>query len=51
MIAVSVVIVIHGTIDVGGPSTVLNITKERGRLNFFKYVLFKPIFKQKNAQN
>ncbi|XP_051169632.1 sodium-coupled monocarboxylate transporter 2 isoform X2 [Leptopilina boulardi] len=37
MIVVSIVIVIHGTIDVGGVGTVFNITKERGRLNFFNF--------------
>ncbi|XP_043462851.1 sodium-coupled monocarboxylate transporter 1 isoform X2 [Leptopilina heterotoma] len=37
MMIVSIVIVIHGTIDVGGVGTVYNITKERGRLNFFNF--------------
>ncbi|XP_014222164.1 sodium-coupled monocarboxylate transporter 1 isoform X1 [Trichogramma pretiosum] len=37
MIGVSLVIIIHGTIDVGGISTVVNITQERGRLEFFNF--------------
>lgn len=40
MIGVSVVIIMHGTIDAGGFSTVVNVTSERGRLDFFKYALF-----------
>jgi len=38
MIGVSVVIIIQGTINVDGPANVFNVTYERGRLNFFKYV-------------
>lgn len=38
MIGVSVVIIIQGTVNVGGPDNVYNVTAERGRLNFFKYV-------------
>lgn len=38
MIGVSVVIIIQGTINVHGPANVLNVSAERGRLNFFKYV-------------
>jgi hypothetical protein len=39
MIGVSVVIIVQGTISVNGPANVLNVSHERGRLNFFKYVL------------
>lgn len=37
MIGVSVVIIIQGTINVGGPANVLNVTYERGRLDFFNF--------------
>lgn len=37
MIGVSVVIIVQGTVNVGGPANVLNVTYERGRLDFFKY--------------
>lgn len=37
MIGVSVVIIVQGTVNVGGPANVLNVTYERGRLNFFEY--------------
>lgn len=38
MIGVSVVIIVQGTISMNGPANVLNITYERGRLDFFEYV-------------
>lgn len=38
MIGVSMVIIVQGTIGVNGPANVLNVTSERGRLDFFKYV-------------
>lgn len=38
MIGVSVVIIIQGTVNVNGPANVFNVTAERGRLNFLKYV-------------
>lgn len=37
MIGVSVVIIVEGTVNVGGPANVLNVTYERGRLDFFEY--------------
>lgn len=37
MIGVSLVIIIQGTINVRGPANVLNVTSERGRLNFFNF--------------
>ncbi|XP_070164836.1 sodium-coupled monocarboxylate transporter 2 [Polyergus mexicanus] len=37
MIGVSVVIIIQGTVNVGGPANVLNVTAERGRLDFFNF--------------
>ncbi|KAJ8684371.1 hypothetical protein QAD02_020163, partial [Eretmocerus hayati] len=39
MIGVSVIMIMHGTIDAGGFSTVLNVTNERGRLDFFNFDL------------
>jgi len=38
MIGVSMIIIIQGTINIGGPLNVFNVTQERGRLDFFKYV-------------
>lgn len=38
MIGVSIIIIVQGVIDVGGIGTVYNITSQRGRLDFFKYV-------------
>ncbi|KAG7190672.1 hypothetical protein KM043_006750 [Ampulex compressa] len=37
MIGVSVVIIIRGSIDVGGPANVVNVTLSRGRLDFFNF--------------
>ncbi|XP_029668398.1 sodium-coupled monocarboxylate transporter 1 [Formica exsecta] len=37
MIGVSVVIIIQGTVNVGGPVNVFNVTAERGRLDFFNF--------------
>ncbi|XP_063989172.1 sodium-coupled monocarboxylate transporter 1 [Diachasmimorpha longicaudata] len=37
MIGVSLVIILQGVIDVGGPSTVLNVTHSHGRLDFFDF--------------
>ncbi|XP_050460775.1 sodium-coupled monocarboxylate transporter 1 [Cataglyphis hispanica] len=37
MIGVSVVIIIQGTVNVGGPANVFNVTAERGRLDFFNF--------------
>ncbi|XP_011880679.1 PREDICTED: sodium-coupled monocarboxylate transporter 2 isoform X2 [Vollenhovia emeryi] len=37
MIGVSMVIIIQGTINVGGPANVFNVTHERGRLDFFNF--------------
>ncbi|XP_014475727.1 PREDICTED: sodium-coupled monocarboxylate transporter 2 [Dinoponera quadriceps] len=37
MIGVSVVIIVQGTVNVGGPANVLNVTYERGRLDFFNF--------------
>ncbi|EFN76289.1 sodium-coupled monocarboxylate transporter 2 [Harpegnathos saltator] len=37
MIGVSVVIIVQGTVNVGGPANVLNVTRERGRLDFFNF--------------
>ncbi|XP_012535488.1 sodium-coupled monocarboxylate transporter 2 [Monomorium pharaonis] len=37
MIGVSMVIIIQGIINVGGPANVLNVTYERGRLDFFNF--------------
>lgn len=39
MIGVSVVIMICGTVNVGGPANVLNVTSERGRLDFLNFDL------------
>ncbi|XP_003428104.1 sodium-coupled monocarboxylate transporter 1 isoform X2 [Nasonia vitripennis] len=39
MIGVSIVIIIHGTVDAGGFNTVMNVTSERGRLDFFNFDL------------
>lgn len=36
MIAVSVIFIVQGVVDVGGVDTVLNVTQSRGRLDFFK---------------
>ena len=36
MIGVSLIIVGQGLVDVGGVSHVLNVTHERGRLDFFE---------------
>ncbi|KYN39969.1 Sodium-coupled monocarboxylate transporter 2 [Trachymyrmex septentrionalis] len=37
MIGVSVIIIIHGTVNIGGPVNVFNVTQERGRLDFFNF--------------
>ncbi|XP_011505021.1 PREDICTED: sodium-coupled monocarboxylate transporter 1 isoform X2 [Ceratosolen solmsi marchali] len=37
MIGVSIVIIIHGTVDAGGFNTVVNVTSQRGRLDFFNF--------------
>lgn len=37
MIGVSVVIIIQGTVNVGGLDNVFNVTAERGRLDFFNF--------------
>ncbi|EGI57635.1 Sodium-coupled monocarboxylate transporter 2 [Acromyrmex echinatior] len=37
MIGVSVIIIIQGTVNVGGPVNVFNVTQERGRLDFFNF--------------
>ncbi|XP_020284562.1 sodium-coupled monocarboxylate transporter 1 [Pseudomyrmex gracilis] len=37
MIGVSVVIIVQGTISVHGPANVVNVTYERGRLDFFDF--------------
>ncbi|EZA55610.1 hypothetical protein DMN91_009076 [Ooceraea biroi] len=37
MIGVSIVIIVQGTIGVNGPANVLNVTYERGRLDFFNF--------------
>ncbi|XP_067211887.1 sodium-coupled monocarboxylate transporter 1 [Linepithema humile] len=37
MIGVSVVIIVQGTIHVGGPANVFNVTEGRGRLDFFNF--------------
>ncbi|XP_012287684.1 sodium-coupled monocarboxylate transporter 1 [Orussus abietinus] len=37
MVGVSVAIIIQGVVDVGGVSPVVNITQERGRLDFFNF--------------
>ncbi|CAG5078092.1 Similar to SLC5A5: Sodium/iodide cotransporter (Homo sapiens) [Cotesia congregata] len=37
MIGVSIVIIVQGVIDVGGPSTVFNVTHSRGRLDFLDF--------------
>ncbi|XP_011629551.1 sodium-coupled monocarboxylate transporter 2 [Pogonomyrmex barbatus] len=37
MIGVSMVIIVQGTVNVGGPANVLNVTYERGRLDFFNF--------------
>ncbi|XP_058793569.1 sodium-coupled monocarboxylate transporter 1 isoform X2 [Phymastichus coffea] len=37
MIGVSIVIMIHGTVDAGGFDKVVNITNTRGRLDFFNF--------------
>ncbi|XP_072756669.1 sodium-coupled monocarboxylate transporter 1 [Anoplolepis gracilipes] len=37
MIGVSVVIIIQGTVNIGGIVNVFNVTAERGRLNFFNF--------------
>ncbi|XP_014212876.1 sodium-coupled monocarboxylate transporter 2 isoform X2 [Copidosoma floridanum] len=39
MIGVSIIIILHGTVDAGGFSTVVNVTSERGRLDFFNFDL------------
>jgi Na+/proline symporter len=36
MIACSLAIIIHGSIDVGGFDKVIDVSSDRGRLHFFK---------------
>ena len=49
MIGVSIMIIIHGTVDVGGVSTVFNVTKQHGRLDFFKYVFALSLLENRNG--
>ncbi|KAF7993765.1 hypothetical protein HCN44_010360 [Aphidius gifuensis] len=37
MITISLLITVEGVVDVGGPSTVLNVTQSRGRLEFLNF--------------
>ncbi|KAK0183045.1 hypothetical protein PV327_001123 [Microctonus hyperodae] len=37
MMGVSIIIIVQGVIEVGGPATVLNVTHTRGRLDFFDF--------------